>query len=119
MIRIKRAYDPPSPDDGVRLLVDRYWARGIKREDLKLDGWPKEAAPSDDLRRWYGHDPAKWDGFCGRYFAELDAKPEAWQPILEITRQGNVTLLFGTREEERNNAAALKLYLEARLSHGA
>ena len=119
MIRIKRAYDPIGTEDGVRLLIDRYWARGITRQDLKLDGWPREVAPSDGLRRWYAHDPAKWDEFCRRYFAELDAKPDAWQPVVEIARQGDVTLLFGTKELEHNNAAALKVYLEARLGHGA
>lgn len=117
MIHIKRAYDPPGEDDGYRLLVDRYWARGIKREVMKLDGWLKEVAPSDDLRHWYGHDPVNWDEFCRRYFAELDGKPEAWQPILELAKQGDVTLLFGSREKELNNAAALKLYLEAHLGH--
>ena len=81
MIRTKRAYEPAGPEDGARLLVDRYWARGIKRENLKLDGWPKEVAPSDELRSWFGHDPAKWDEFCQRYFAELDARPQVWQPL--------------------------------------
>lgn len=114
MIKIKRAYDPPSPEDGVRLLVDRYWARGKSRDDMQIEGWFREAAPSDDLRHWYGHDPAKWDEFCIRYFAELDRKPEAWQAILKLAQQGDVTLLFGTRTLERNNATALKLYLEAK-----
>jgi uncharacterized protein YeaO (DUF488 family) len=115
MILTKRAYDPPILDDGVRFLVDRLWPRGIKREEMKLDGWLKDVAPSDTLRRWFGHDPVKWDEFSQRYFAELDGKPEAWQPILQAARQGNVTLLFGARDIEHNNAAALKAYLEKAL----
>jgi uncharacterized protein YeaO (DUF488 family) len=115
MITIKRAYDPPDSGVGVRFLVDRLWPRGIKREALKLDGWLKDASPSDDLRRWFGHDPAKWDEFCQRYFSELDGKPETWQPILEAARQGTVTLVFSARDMEHNNAAALKAYLEKRL----
>lgn len=77
MVRIKRAYDRPEAADGARFLVDRLWPRGLKREGLKLTGWLKEVAPSDDLRRWFGHDPDKWEGFRGRYFAEMDARPEA------------------------------------------
>jgi uncharacterized protein YeaO (DUF488 family) len=115
MIQVKRAYDPAGPDDGARFLVDRLWPRGIKREALKLDGWLKDVAPSDGLRRWFGHDPVKWDEFRQRYFTELDSKPEAWQPISQAARQGNVTLLFGARDVEHNNAAALKAYLENRL----
>ena len=112
MILIKRAYDPPGPDDGSRLLVDRLWPRGIRREALVLDGWLKDVAPSDNLRRWFGHDPVKWEEFCRRYFVELDGKPEAWTPILKLARQGNVTLVFSARDIEHNNAVALKAYLD-------
>ena len=115
MIVTKRLYDPPSSEDGARFLVDRLWPRGVRKDALQLDGWLKEAAPSNDLRRWYGHDPARWEEFCRQYFAELDSQPEAWQPILQAAQQGNVTLLFGSRELELNNAAALKKYLEQRL----
>jgi uncharacterized protein YeaO (DUF488 family) len=118
MILIKRVYDEPGPEDGTRYLVDRLWPRGIKREALKLDGWLKEVAPSDDLRHWYGHEPEKWPEFQRRYFAELDGKPGTWQPILEAARQKNVTLLFSSREININNAAALKVYLEKRLKSG-
>jgi uncharacterized protein YeaO (DUF488 family) len=111
MIRIKRVYDPPDHADGTRFLVERLWPRGMKKEALHLDGWLKEVAPSDALRRWFGHDPAKWEEFQGRYFAELEDKPAAWQPILEAARQGNVTLLYSARDTERNNAVALKAYL--------
>jgi uncharacterized protein YeaO (DUF488 family) len=115
MILIKRAYEPAGAEDGMRFLVDRLWPRGISREALRLDAWLKEVAPSDGLRRWFGHDPAKWVEFEARYFAELDEKPETWQPVLTAARQGNVTLLFGARDTEHNNAVALKAYLEKRL----
>ncbi len=115
MIKVKRVYEPPAPDDGKRFLVDRLWPRGVKKEALRLDGWLKEVAPSDELRRWFGHDPARWEEFQRRYFAELEAKPEAWQPLLEAARAGNVTLLFSAQDEEHSNAVALKAFLEARL----
>jgi uncharacterized protein YeaO (DUF488 family) len=113
-MRIKRAYDPYSSSDGSRFLVDRLWPRGMKREALKLDGWLKEVAPSDALRHWFGHESAKWEEFQCRYFAELDGKPEAWRPILQAARQGNVTLLYSARDTEHNNAVALKSYLESK-----
>jgi uncharacterized protein YeaO (DUF488 family) len=84
----------------------------VKREALDLDGWLKDVAPSDALRRWFGHDPARWDEFRRRYFTELDGKSEAWRPILEAARRGNVTLLYSARDAEHNNAVALKAYLE-------
>lgn len=111
-IQTKRAYDPPAPADGVRYLVDRVWPRGVKREALELAGWQKEAAPSDALRKWFGHDPARWEAFKQRYEAELDASPEAWQPLLEAARRGPVTLVYGARDTEHNQAVALKAYLE-------
>ncbi len=115
MIQTKRVYEVPEPDDGTRLLVDRIWPRGIKRDSLKLDGWLKDVAPSDALRHWFAHDPAKWDEFRRRYFAELDGRPQTWKGILETTRKGRVTLLYSAREAEHNNAVALKEYLERQL----
>jgi uncharacterized protein YeaO (DUF488 family) len=115
MISIKRAYTPASPEDGQRFLVDRLWPRGIKKEDLKFEAWTKDAAPSDDLRHWYGHDPDKWCEFNKRYFDELDAHPEAWRPLLEAARKSNITLLFSTTELELNNAVSLRAYLEQQL----
>jgi uncharacterized protein YeaO (DUF488 family) len=112
VIQIKRVYDPPEAGDGIRFLVDRLWPRGVKKEDLPLDGWLKDVAPSNDLRRWFGHDPAKWDEFQRRYFAELEDKPEAWQPILEAAQEGSVTLLYSAWDAEHNNAAALLAYLK-------
>jgi uncharacterized protein YeaO (DUF488 family) len=112
MIRTKRAYEDPAPDDGRRFLVDRLWPRGIKKEDLQIEDWPKEVAPSDELRTWFGHDPAKWEEFEERYFAELENKPDALEPLREAVRQGDVTLVYGARDTEHNNAVALKAYLE-------
>ena len=114
MIRTKRVYDPPVSEDGRRFLVDRLWPRGVKKEGLELDAWLKDVAPSDELRRWFGHDPAKWEAFQRRYFAELETKPEAWLPLLEACREGTVTLVFGARDEEKNHAVALKSFLEGK-----
>ena len=86
----------------------------MKKEALKLDGWLKDVAPSDALRKWFGHDPGRWAEFRRRYFAELEAKPETWRPIVDAARQGNVTLLFAARDTERNNAVALKEYVEGK-----
>ncbi|MCS6826474.1 MAG: DUF488 family protein [Caldilinea sp.] len=113
---IKRVYEPAQPDDGKRYLVDRLWPRGIKREALGLDGWLPETAPSDALRRWFAHDPAKWNEFQTRYFAELDAKPQTWQPLMEAAQQGDVTLVYAARDSLYNNAVALKRYLEHALA---
>lgn len=115
MIRVKRVYEAAEPGDGARFLVERLWPRGMKKAALQLDGWLKSVAPSDALRRWFAHDPAKWEEFQRRYFAELEGKPEAWQPILEAARRGNVTLLYSARDTAHNNARALKAYLEQRL----
>ncbi|WP_448601186.1 DUF488 domain-containing protein [Thermoflexus hugenholtzii] len=115
MIKVKRVYDPVEPDDGRRFLVERLWPRGIKKEALRMDGWLREVAPSDRLRRWFGHDPRKWEEFRRRYFAELEAHPEAWQPLLEAARAGNVTLLFSARDPSYNNAVALREFLEGKL----
>jgi uncharacterized protein YeaO (DUF488 family) len=112
MIRIKRVYDPLDRADGTRFLVERLWRRGMKKATLQLDGWLKDVAPSDALRRWFGHDPLKWEEFQRRYFAELKGKPAAWQPIVGAARQGNVTLLYSARDTERNSAVALKAFLD-------
>ena len=115
MIRVRRIHDPPEPDDGGRYLADRVWPRGISRERASLDGWLKDLAPSHELRRWFGHDPARWDEFRRRYRDELSA-PEA-APTLAMLRlegsRGVVTLLFAARDRERNNAVALKEYLDS------
>jgi len=114
-IRVKRVYEPPAPEDGKRFLVERLWPRGFKKEELALDGWLRDVAPSDELRRWFRHDPQKWEEFQRRYFAELEAKPEVWRPLLETARAADVTLLYSARDEAHNNAVALKAFLEAHL----
>lgn len=113
-IHIKRVYEPPSPDDGVRYLVDQLWPRGIKREELQIEAWIKEVAPSKDLREWFGHEPEKWEEFRSRYFQELNQNEQAWQPLVEAARSGTVTLVYSARDEARNNALALKQYLDER-----
>ena len=115
MIKLKRAYEPASAGDGARFLVDRLWPRGVKKESLKIDAWLKDAAPSDGLRRWFGHDPEKWTEFRRRYAAELEGKPESWEPIARANRQGAVTLVYGAHDMEHNDAVALKEYIEKRL----
>ncbi|HEX7054268.1 MAG TPA: DUF488 domain-containing protein [Burkholderiales bacterium] len=114
MLKVKRAYDPPAKSDGRRILVDGLWPRGVSKAKLRLDDWAKEVAPSPALRRWFGHDPAKWDEFRRRYARELDARPEAWRPIRAAARKGTVTLVFGAHDTEHNNAVALKEYLARR-----
>ena len=111
MIKIKRVYEPREPNDGARFLVERLWPRGIKKQDLHMEGWLKELAPSDSLRRWFRHDPAKWREFRRRYFAELRTK-DVCKVIRAAARRGNVTLLYSARDEEHNNALALKAYFE-------
>ncbi|WP_211197573.1 DUF488 domain-containing protein [Pyrinomonas methylaliphatogenes] len=114
-IAVKRVYEESEPEDGARFLVERLWPRGIKKESLRIDAWLKDVAPSDELRRWFKHDPAKWSEFRRRYFAELESHPEAWRQLLELVRRGErVTLLYSARDREHNNAIALKEFLEAR-----
>lgn len=115
MLQIKRAYDPPESSDGERFLVDRLWPRGVKKENLAIEGWLKEVAPSTELRHWYHHEPELWDEFCRRYFKELEANPAGWQPLLEATRRGKVTLVYSARHAEQNNAVALKEFLAKKL----
>jgi uncharacterized protein YeaO (DUF488 family) len=116
MIRLKRAYDSVSKDDGVRFLVERLWPRGVKRNALRLDAWFRDVAPSTELRQWFSHDPAKWIEFQRRYFAELDAKPKALELILKVARRSRVTLVFSSHDVEHNNAVALKTYLDHKMS---
>ncbi len=115
MIRVKRAYEAAATSDGTRFLVDHLWPRGLKKENVKVKSWIRDVSPSNELRRWFGHEPAKWNEFQRRYFAELDKKPEAWQPLLQAARADDITLVFSARDTEHNNAVALKTYLEKRL----
>lgn len=111
MFMAKRSYDKPEAADGQRYLVDRLWPRGVSKTSLKIEGWLKDVAPSDALRRWFQHDPAKWDEFRKRYFAELDSKPEAWSRLIEAGRKGAVTLVYSAHDTEHNNGVALAEYL--------
>jgi uncharacterized protein YeaO (DUF488 family) len=115
MINLKRVYDPPKKTDGKRFLVERLWPRGIKKENLKIDLWIKEVGPSTELRKWFSHDPTKWEEFQKKYIVELDAHPEAWSPIVEAMAKGAVTLIYSSRDTEHNNAVCLKNYLESKL----
>jgi uncharacterized protein YeaO (DUF488 family) len=115
VINLKRAYDPASKADGVRILVERLWPRGVKKTSLRIESWLKDVAPSTDLRKWFSHDPAKWDEFRRRYFDELKANPEAWRPILEAARRGTVTLIYSSHDPDHNNAVALRKFLQGRL----
>jgi|SRR5579871_2138294 len=108
-VRLRRVYAPPSPEDGSRVLIDGVWPRGLTKDAAHLDAWARELAVSPALRRWFGHDPAKWDEFCRRYRAELLA-PEhraALEALTERARHGPVTILYGARDEQHNNAVVL------------
>jgi uncharacterized protein YeaO (DUF488 family) len=115
-VRIKRVYDPPRPEDGLRVLVDRLWPRGLSKEKAKIDQWLKQIAPSDALRKKFHHDPIRWNEFRSRYFKELDRQPDAIKQLKGDARRGPVTLLFAARDVDNNNAAALKEYLTKRRS---
>jgi uncharacterized protein YeaO (DUF488 family) len=112
MLKIKRVYDPVSADDGKRILVDRLWPRGIKKEKAHIDEWLKEISPSNELRKWYSHDPAKWAEFKKRYKQEIAGKEGLLKKIKAEARKQTVTLLFSSKELERNNAVALKEMLD-------
>ncbi len=116
--RVKRVYDPPARSDGRRVLVDRMWPRGLSRDEAALDAWIRDVAPSADLRKWFGHEPAKWAAFKRRYFRELDGKADALAQLAEACAGRTVTLLFAAKDTEHNNAVALKEYLDARASSG-
>ena len=110
-VLIKRAYEPPAPDDGTRILIDRLWPRGIKKEAMALDQWNKELAPSTALRQWFGHDPARWGGFAERYGAELQQHAGQLDALRALARKGTVTLVYGAHDEEHNNAVTLRALL--------
>lgn len=108
MVKIKRVYDPASPGDGKRILVDRLWPRGIKKEDASVDEWLKDIAPSAELRKWFGHDPAKWHDFRRRYRDELSQKEEIVEGLRQEAQTRTVTLLYAARDEEHNNAVVIR-----------
>ncbi|HXD35667.1 MAG TPA: DUF488 family protein [Rhodanobacter sp.] len=118
-IAIKRAYEAPAKSDGYRVLVERLWPRGLKKEAVPLDQWAKELAPTTELRKWFGHDPVRWDGFRHRYAGELDGLAEHWRPLAERSVRHKVTLIYSAHDEEHNGAIVLRDYLQNWLhTHG-
>lgn len=113
-LRIKRVYDAPRADDGARVLVDRIWPRGLAKPRAAVDLWLREIAPSDALRKWFGHDPARWSEFRARYEAELAGHGDEVSRLQALLSEGRVTLLYGAKDEAHNNAVALVEYLRAR-----
>ena len=115
-VDVKRAYETPAKSDGCRILVDRIWPRGITKDDLQVDAWLKDLAPSTGLRKWFGHDPKKWDEFRKRYAKELEQRSGALAELIARAGAGHVTLVFAAKDSEHNNAVALKQQLELRLA---
>lgn len=111
-LQLKRVYDPPSEEDGARFLVERLWPRGVAKADLAEVQWLKDAAPSPELRKWFHHDPQRWDEFRRRYFAELKHREEGLSPILNAAHHGAVTLLYSSHEGTHNNAVALREFIQ-------
>jgi uncharacterized protein YeaO (DUF488 family) len=107
-VRLKRAYEPPSAGDGVRVLVDRLWPRGLRKADAAIDRWLKELAPSSELRRWFGHDPSRWDEFRRRYRSELSAHTDLLNELRAMARAGPLTLVYAARDEQHNDAVVLR-----------
>jgi uncharacterized protein YeaO (DUF488 family) len=116
MIQLKRAYEKPSRDDGLRILVERLWPRDLTKARAAVELWLKEVAPSPELRKWFGHDRAKWEQFHKRYWKELEENEAAVQLLKQKGKQGTVTLVYAARDEERNSALALKRFLEGHAS---
>ncbi|MEN8264115.1 MAG: DUF488 family protein [Nitrospirota bacterium] len=112
-IKIKRAYEKPGRTDGFRILVDRLWPRGISKERAKVDFWPKDLAPSTELRRWYGHEPEKWSEFKSRYFTELDNNSDLVNELIKYVSRGRVTFVYSSKEQKLNNAVALSEYIDS------
>ncbi len=113
MFKLKRAYDSPAPNDGFRVLVERLWPRGVSKTQAALDLWLKDVGPSTELRKWFGHDPAKWPEFRKRYYRELKTHPDLLQTLRDRSAAGPVTLVYGSRDQQHNAAVALKEYLES------
>jgi uncharacterized protein YeaO (DUF488 family) len=113
-ILLKRAYEPAAKSDGKRVLVERLWPRGIKKEALALHAWMKDVAPSTQLRKWFNHDSEKWNEFRKRYFAELSGNPDSWRALIE-NAPSRLTLVYSSHDQEHNNAVALREFLEKRL----
>jgi uncharacterized protein YeaO (DUF488 family) len=110
-IKLKRAYEPATRDDGIRILVDRLWPRGVKKADAAIDEWIKDIAPSTALRKWFGHDPDRWAEFRSRYAMEIRDHPEQLKRLRALARQGRITLVFSAHDEAHNDAVALRAFL--------
>lgn len=115
-IWIRRAYEPPTRNDGYRILVDRMWPRGISKKALAIDAWKRDLAPSTQLRKWFGHDPERWEVFQRRYARELRKESGAVRELLDRAERGRVTLVYGARDSVHNNAAALRTFLEEKMA---
>ena len=107
-IKLKRAYEPPSAGDGTRVLIDRLWPRGISKQKAKLDYWMKDMAPSTELRKWFGHDPKRWDEFRRRYTAELRERPDLIAELRSLARKSPITLVYAAHDESHNDAVVLR-----------
>ncbi len=107
-VRLKRAYDPPAPEDGTRVLIDRLWPRGVSKADAALDRWMKEIAPSTELRKWFGHDPARWEEFRRRYAAEVRQHADLLEELRALAREGTLTLVYSAHDELHNDAVELR-----------
>ncbi|HOO41951.1 MAG TPA: DUF488 domain-containing protein [Syntrophales bacterium] len=114
---LKRAYEQPETSDGFRVLVDRLWPRGVSKDAARIDLWPKDIAPSTALRKWFGHDPSKWEEFRERYFLELDRNPGAIEQLADQLDREAVTLVYGAKDKEHNGAVVLREYLEKHVRH--
>ena len=117
-VKLKRAYEPPAPADGTRVLVDRLWPRGVSKDDAAVDLWLKDLAPSTELRKWFGHDPARWVDFQDRYVKELHQHSEALEQLRDLARQGPVTLVYSAHDEEHNDAVVLRKLLLGHVKAG-
>lgn len=113
-IRVKQIYEETSVEDGIRILVDRLWPRGISKDKSRVDIWFKEIAPSTELRKWFDHEPERWEGFKRRYWAELSQNPDIWWLLINTIGEGRTTLLFGSRQKQYNEAIALKYFIQRR-----
>jgi uncharacterized protein YeaO (DUF488 family) len=113
-VKLKRAYESPTADDGIRVLVDRLWPRGVKKTDAAIDHWAKELAPSTELRKWFGHDPARWEEFRQRYSAEIRRHRDELNRLRDLARKGALTLVYAAHDETHNDATVLR---EALLAH--
>src|SRR5215472_16637298 len=110
-IKLKRAYSPPAPDDGARILIDRLWPRRVKKSEAAIDEWMKEIAPSTELRKWFGHDPERWQEFHRRYQTEIGQHPEEFDRLRKLAQRGRITLVFSAHDEAHNDAVVLKVLL--------